>query len=110
MASTAFERVLGTIAGGITGFIVRCIGEAIDVKYEWLMYGIAAGFIGGFGVWLGQNTKLGSSPKLLVITFLLVFVGGQNPVRYLVITTAQSTEILFPRGCALPVLSHSAYV
>jgi hypothetical protein len=80
VASTAFERVLGTIAGGITGFIVRCIGEAIDVKYEWLMYGIAAGFIGGFGVWLGQTTKLGSSPKLLVITFLLVFVGGQNPV------------------------------
>lgn len=27
VANTAFERILGTVVGGMTGFVVRCVGE-----------------------------------------------------------------------------------
>ena len=81
VANTAFERILGTIVGGLTGFVVRCIGEYIYTPYEWIMYGLAAGGIGAAGIWLGEMLDLGTSGKLLTITFLLVFAGGTNPVR-----------------------------
>jgi hypothetical protein len=74
--------VAGTIVGGITGFIVRVIGERIDTDYEWLLYGCTAGAIGFVGIWLGEILAQGQSAKLLVLTFLLVFAGSETVVRF----------------------------
>jgi hypothetical protein len=82
VAKTAAERVAGTITGGITGFLIRAIGEVIDTNYEFLWYAMAAGGVGVLGVWLTAALPQGGSVgKLLVITFLLVFAGSDSVVR-----------------------------
>ena len=82
VAKTAAERVAGTVTGGFMGLAIRAIGEQVNTDFEFLWYAAAAGGVGALGVWASAALPQGgSSGKLLVITFLLVFAGSDSVVR-----------------------------
>lgn len=91
VASTCVERVLGTVMGGITGFVVYCVSKRLDTLDTLLLLGITAGGVGMLSVWGGHLLRLNYSAKLFTLTFLLVFAGADDVVR--------ASPALEPSGC-----------
>ena len=111
IANTALQRTMGTIAGGIIGFLVRCIGDVLHTHFLALMYAATAAAIGGFGIWLGETVggddtgMWSTTAKLSVTTFLLVFADGKDPVRPLLERSASCLVLVVEGSLTLFVIT-----
>lgn len=112
IANTALQRTMGTVAGGVIGYLVRCLGDWVHTRFLAAMYAATAAAIGGLGIWLGEilgGPDVGmwsTTTKLSVTTFLLVFADGKDPVR----SHATSTHEPLQSRCRLPGTSVFACV
>lgn len=54
----------------------------VSNSWEWTVYALMAGAFGWAAVYMGHRLSLNYSFKLAIITFLLVFAGADDLVRF----------------------------
>lgn len=73
------ERCLGTILGGLTGYLVFQIGEWFwNEQTDGIVLTAGACCVAIISVVGGQRLKLDASARLFVITYLLVIFGADR--------------------------------
>lgn len=73
VAQLSFERTLGTVAGGLLGYIVYDFGVLhLPDEYDTIFLCTSAAAVGVLSCYLSNVFKLDASMRLFVITFLLV--------------------------------------
>ncbi|KAF8062102.1 hypothetical protein HT031_004362 [Scenedesmus sp. PABB004] len=81
VAQLSSERTLGTLLGGLLGFLVYDYGvlmlPATEAVQAGFMVACAAG-VGALSCWLSMKFKLDASMRLFVITFIIVTFGAHN--------------------------------
>ena len=97
------EQVIGTVAGGVTGYIVYLLNtrlsegadELSEILPTSLVIGLTAGSVGCIGAWCGHKLKLLASARLFTISFILVFSGSATKVLCLFFNLSMAGFIQF---------------
>lgn len=78
-AQTGMERCLGTMLGGLTGYLVFEIGEYFwNDQTDGIVLTVGACCVAVASVLCGKRFKLDASARLFVITYLLVIFGADR--------------------------------
>eukprot|EP00882_Tetradesmus_deserticola_P032897 GHRQ01037538.1.p1 GENE.GHRQ01037538.1~~GHRQ01037538.1.p1 ORF type:complete len:154 (+),score=48.84 GHRQ01037538.1:1272-1733(+) len=76
VAQLSYERTLGTLTGGLLGFLVYDYGiMLLPDSLDHVFMVCCAAIVGFVSCWLSNRFKLDASMRLFVITFLIVSAG-----------------------------------
>ncbi|KAK9807116.1 hypothetical protein WJX73_006825 [Symbiochloris irregularis] len=94
VTQVSFERTLGTIAGGLLGYVTVTLGHKMLEASDIVFTGTISSLVGGGAVIAGWALGLDYSAKLFVMTFLLVVMGTEQASDAFLVALTRISGIL----------------